>query len=85
MMGVGKSTIARKLSKKLKIKFVDIDQLIEKKEDNSIKEIWNNQNFKELRKNLIEDNREKLPEICKNCTYPKKGQWTLPFFWEQKN
>ena len=54
-------------------------------EDNSIKEIWNNQNFKELRKNLIEDNREKLPEICKNCTYPKKGQWTLPFFWEQKN
>ena len=41
MMGVGKSTIAKKLSKKLKIKFVDIDQLIEKRENNSIKEIFN--------------------------------------------
>ena len=40
-MGVGKSTIAKKLSKKLKIKFVDIDQLIEKRENNSIKEIFN--------------------------------------------
>ena len=53
-------------------------------EHNSIKEIWNNQNFEELRKNLIDRDREKLPEICKDCTYPKKGQWTLPFFWEKE-
>lgn len=51
--------------------------------DNSIKEIWNNPNFEKLRKNLVENNKEKLPELCKECTYPKKGQWTLPFFWQQ--
>lgn len=50
MMGVGKSTIARKLSKKLKIKFVDIDQLIEKKEDNSIKEIFDTKGENYFRK-----------------------------------
>ena len=49
----------------------------------SIEQIWNNQNFNELRKNLINNNKEALPEICKECTYPKKGQWTLPFFWQQ--
>tara|TARA_B100000700_G_C14918505_1_gene795898 strand:+ start:199 stop:1278 length:1080 start_codon:yes stop_codon:yes gene_type:complete len=51
--------------------------------NSSIKEIWNNQNFKDLRTNLMENNREKLPKICKDCTYPKKGQWSLPFFWEK--
>ncbi len=49
----------------------------------SIKEIWKNQDFQNLRKNLINNDRENLPELCKDCTYPKKGQWSLPFFWEK--
>ena len=32
MMGVGKSTVGKKLAKKLKLKFIDIDGLIEKQE-----------------------------------------------------
>ena len=32
MMGVGKSTIGKKLAKKLKLKFIDVDKLIEQKE-----------------------------------------------------
>ena len=51
---------------------------------NSIKEIWNNQDFEKLRKSLIKKDKENLPELCKNCTYPSKGQWTLPYFWEKK-
>ena len=26
---------------------------------------------------------ENLPKICQNCSYPQKGQWSLPFFWEK--
>ena len=32
MMGVGKSTIGKKLAKKLRLKFIDVDKLIEQKE-----------------------------------------------------
>ena len=42
MMGVGKSTVGKKLAKKLKLKFIDIDQIIEKKEKRTIKEIFEN-------------------------------------------
>ena len=40
MMGVGKSTIGEKLASKLKLKFIDVDKYIEKKEKNTIKEIF---------------------------------------------
>ena len=40
MMGVGKSTIGRMLAKKLKLKFIDIDRLIEKKQNSVINEIF---------------------------------------------
>ena len=40
MMGVGKSTIGKRLAKKLKLKFIDIDEVIEKKEKKTIKEIF---------------------------------------------
>ena len=51
--------------------------------NSGIQEIWKNQDFNILRKNLISQDKENLPEICKNCSYPQKGQWSLPFFWEK--
>ena len=49
-MGVGKSTIGRKLAKKLKLKFVDIDNIIEKKEKTSIKDIFEKKGENHFRK-----------------------------------
>ena len=40
MMGVGKSTIGKKLAKKLRLKFIDVDKIIEKKEKNTIRNIF---------------------------------------------
>ncbi len=39
-MGVGKSTIGKRLSRKLKRKFIDVDKIIELEEKNTIKEIF---------------------------------------------
>jgi len=41
MMGVGKSTIGRLLAKRLKVKFIDVDKVIERNEKKSIKRIFN--------------------------------------------
>jgi len=58
MMGVGKTTIGKKLAKKLKIKFVDIDKIIEAREKKTIKEIFEldgESYFREIEKNITLD------------------------------
>ncbi len=40
MMGVGKTTVGKRLAKKLKFKFIDIDKIIEKNEGQSINSIF---------------------------------------------
>ena len=63
MMGVGKSTLGKKLAKKLKLKFIDIDQVIEKKEKMTIKEIFENKGENYFRKT---EKKVSIEEIKKN-------------------
>ena len=63
MMGVGKSTVGKKLAKKLKLKFIDIDKIIEKKEKRTIKEIFEDKGEDYFRK--IE-NKISLEELKKS-------------------
>ena len=51
MMGVGKSTVGKKVAKKLKFNFIDVDKLIEIREGTSINSIFKNKSenyFREL-------------------------------------
>ena len=55
MMGVGKSTIGKKLAKKLKYNFTDLDKLIEIKEKLSINLIFKNKGedyFREIERSI---------------------------------
>lgn len=56
MMGSGKTTIAKLLSEKLKIKYIDIDFLIEEKEEMKISEIFTKKGenyFRNLEQEII--------------------------------
>ncbi len=63
MMGVGKTTIGKKLADKLKAKFVDIDRMIELQEKSTIRSIFENKGeeyFRRIEKKIS------LTELKKN-------------------
>ncbi len=71
MMGVGKSTIANALSKKLNLQLVDIDKIIEKKELASIDKIFSNNGedyFRKIEEKITLDELKK-----KNCVVALGG------------
>ena len=66
MMGVGKSTLAKTLAKKLSFNFIDIDELIEKKEGCSINEIFRNKSeffFRKLESKITLEELEKKGSV----------------------
>ena len=66
MMGVGKSTIAKTLAKKLSFNFVDIDELIEKKERCSINDIFRNKSeifFRKLENKITLEELQKKGSV----------------------
>ena len=79
MMGVGKSTIGKILSKRLSMQFVDIDKVIEKKLDLSIKRIFEIKGetfFRKLEETIT------IQEIKKKKSYNIIRWWS---FYESQN
>ena len=91
MMGVGKSTIGKRLAKKLKLKFIDIDHLIEKREKSTIKEIFENKSenyFRKIEKKIIFEELKKNNLVVAlgggafiNTSIRKKIKDTCTSFW----
>lgn len=57
-MGTGKTTVARDLSERLKVEFLDVDELIEEKMEMTIGEIFENYgeaHFREIEKDIIKE------------------------------
>ncbi len=70
MMGVGKTTIGKRLAKKLKYNFIDIDSVIEKKEGQSINSIFKNKGeiyFRKMEREIT------LSELKKNSSVISLG------------
>ena len=65
MMGSGKSTVGKMLAKALKLKFMDIDHLIEKNEKLTIEQIFKNKGEDFFR---IEEEKETLECLKKDKT-----------------
>jgi len=69
MMGTGKSTIGKEVAKKLKIDFIDTDQLIEKEANLTIAEIFKKNGekyFRELEEKIflkIKNDKEKIVSV----------------------
>ena len=64
MMGVGKTTIGKILAKKLKLKFVDTDKIIQIKEKSTIKKIFEDKGesyFRNIeKKTTLEELKKKI-------------------------
>ena len=66
MMGVGKSTIGKILAKKLKLKFIDIDRVIETREKSTVSEIFRKKGeiyFRKIEKKITLDQLKKNNSI----------------------
>ncbi len=71
-MGCGKSTVGKKLANKLQYKFLDIDEMIQKGEDITIEEIFQNKgedSFRQLENKYL----RKLPEKSGNYVIATGG------------
>ena len=91
MMGVGKSTVGGKLAKKLNLKFVDIDQIIESKEKTTINAIFKNKGenyFRKIEKKITLEELKKINLVVAlgggafiNKTIRKKVKDSSVSFW----